>query len=426
MSLESYGLNEIPPQEPRAAERLGTRVVLRRAVDVAGLAVAAAFIDGLNAVISTRALGAQSRGVYAIALTVGSVVAGLGCLGVPTVGRVQLARKSDLELHTYLAFVPVHSVVGGLAAVGLNQVLVVTVLDQGSWGLSAVVGATTGGSVASMFLFDALHGFGDHRRATASNVFGSVVALILVLLVARTTRDPIWYLLAFGTSQYIQAALAWHWVAPHGNGPVQYRWQAHRRVLRAGASALPYQASTFATFRVDRYLVGVISGVTAAGIYSVAATLSEVSRILPLAIGQVLVFGRSSGRVTRASERRARLLALAGTWAVLGGVMVAAPYLIHVLFGEEFQSAVGPLRLLLVAEGLLASWFIDNRLLIGSGRFGAASATACLAAAAVIAFDLALVPPFGLIGAAGASVLAYGAAAVVARHLLRRGGQDAP
>lgn len=396
-----------------------------KAATLTGLSFARAAFDASAAVISIRALGPEGRGVFALTLTVAAIVAAAATLGLPTSCRVRLGRPGDeLTAERYLSLVPLHALLGAVVAGLAHQVFVVVALGQGSEVLSLVAALLAGGLVSSTFLFDGLHGQGRHNHAASTNLVGSAVALLFTMSVAIVSDDPAVHLAALAASLFVQVVLAWRSFRPTGGASARIERWLYTRLLRDGLSALPYQLTSLATFRVDRYIVGAIAGASSLGIYSAAASLAEVCRLLPLAVGQIFVFGRSSGSMSSEDERRVRAWTIALTFVGLTFVGLASRPLVLLLFGNEFESAIWPLRILLLAEGFLAVWFIDNRLLIGSGRFAAASSTTLLSAVVVILLDISLIPTWSIAGAAWASVASYAAASILCRELLRRGGDE--
>jgi O-antigen/teichoic acid export membrane protein len=405
-----------------APPALGVRAVLRRAAGVLGFSVVVALLDGAAAVVASRDLGPSGRGVYAVVVTLAAGSAALASFGVPTTGRVRLSRADgSITLGGYLAMAIRHVAAGTLVAGLVSLLFAVSLLDVGGWNLAVIGGALGGGMVLSSFGFEAMHGLGRQSLATACNAFGSAMALVISLLLAIGIDDapPSAYLLGLGGSIASQGLLAVGLARRIERSPLAYERFRHRRMLRDALPAMPFQLSTLATYRLDRYLVGLFAGVESAGVYSVASTLSEATRQLPISLGQVLLFGRSSGRVDRATEQRARRLVLGLAWAALVLIGVLAPWIVEVLFGSAFRSAVGPMRILLLAEVVLAMWSIDAGLLIGSSRFAAASKSTIVSGIVVVVANSVLIPPFGLPGAAFASVIAYTAAWLSIRPAVR-------
>lgn len=405
-----------------AGPDLGGQDVARRTVGPAVLAFAGSALDGVTAVVTSRVLGPEGRGLFAIALTLSALVAVVACLGVTTAARVGLVTNPPrLTLGEYLGAAPVHTVAGGAAGFLTVAALVLGVLHTGTWPLAAAGGLVAAGLTASTFVIDGLHARGRHAWATGTNSAGSLLALALTLgLAASGSTSVPAYLLALAGSLLVQSAVGLVALGRDGRLSLTYRRSAHAGLVRAGLPALPYLSATLVTSRLDRYLVGALGGVAAAGVYSVAATASEVCRPLPTALGQVLLYGRASGRIPRHLERRARTLVTCMIVATLVLVGLVAEPLVRGLFGTDFLGAVWPLRILLLGEVFISVWLVDSRILIGSGRMGAASATTVLSSVVLVVGDLILVPPFGIEGAAVASVVAYAAAAGGAAWLLRR------
>lgn len=399
----------------------------KHTIGAALLAVLGSAFDGLSAVVTSRALGPYGRGAFAVTLAVAAMVALTACLGITTAGRVALGSPSSrLTMNHYLAVAPLHTLaaaaIGFLAAAGM----VVGVVHAGSWGLALAGSAVASGLTLSSFVFDGLHGIGKHRWATGSNVAGSFAALIASLaLVSANVGSPAAYLLGLALSLAVQVAVALIVLRRATGWSLAYSSLEHRHLLRSGLPALPYLGSALATFRLDRYLVGALAGVGPAGVYSVAATVSEAARQLPNALGQVLLFGRASGKVSRHLERRARMLVVCAVAGALLLIGTTAEPIVHGLFGNDFAGAVGPLRILLVGELFIAAWLVDSRILIGGNRLGAASMTTILSMGVLFLGDAVLIPQYGIEGAATASVLAYATAWLAAACLLRSGAHDA-
>lgn len=408
-------------ERPQRPGDLGGREVASSTAVAALLGFGGAALDGVTAVVTSRMLGPAGRGLYAVTLTVAAVVAVTACLGVTTAARVAIACSPPrVTMGQYLSIAPVHAAAGAIAGALATAGLVVGVLGTGSLGLVAASGALVVGMILSSFVFDGLHALGHHRWATGTNAAGSLAALASSLaMVAADVATPTGFLLALTVALAIQVAVGLVFLRRFAILTAGYDRAAHRALLHSGLPGLPYLSSTLITFRLDRYLVASLAGLSAAGVYSVAATFAEALRQVPNALGQILAFGRTSGRIPRQLERRARALVVVATAAGLLVLGAAADPLLKRLVGVEFAAAVVPLRILLVGEVFIAIWLLDSRLLLGSGRLGAASATTMISMVVLVVGDLLLVPLFGIGGAAAASVIAYAAAMVAALVLLR-------
>jgi len=161
------------------------------------------------------------------------------------------------------------------------------------------------------------------------------------------------------------------------------------------------------------------------GVYSLAATLSEVPRVVPTATGQVLMREVSVGRGAGSAGRLLRaavLITAAGS--VVGGVL--GWLLIPPVFGAEFVGARELLVVLLVAEVCFTPYALASRGLLGGGwtvtagtlgMAGAALGVGCYTVAANVG---------GATGAAVGSIVVYGGLSAASWALLRRRLRPAP
>ena len=248
--------------------------------------------------------------------------------------------------------------------------------------------------------------------------------LVLVLL----SSDP--------TATLVMLGLTWSTVvACVAYVPVLH----HRRLLVWPRIALRSWALLFATglrgmgvgisdsltSRLDRYLVGFFLLPAAVGFYAVAATTSELFRLIPTSVMQVL-FPRLASR-TRGLDTvaRARRACLAIVVAAVGAVIFVAPWGVLVVFGSTYLPAVTPLQVLLLGEVGMTLFIVDGSAISAFGMTGRATLAAAAGLAVVAAADAVLIPRHGIVGAAWASVLAYWVMGISAR-LAMANALDAP
>ncbi|HMD10845.1 MAG TPA: polysaccharide biosynthesis C-terminal domain-containing protein, partial [Marmoricola sp.] len=112
--------------------------------------------------------------------------------------------------------------------------------------------------------------------------------------------------------------------------------------------------------------------------------------------------------------------------AVVPLLLLAGPVL-RLLYGAAFESGVRPAQVLLLGMLLSGASGVASGYLYGRGRPGLNSLGLGLGLVATVALDLALIPPYGALGAAVASSVAYllGDAALVF-FALRRSAEPDP
>ena len=168
------------------------------------------------------------------------------------------------------------------------------------------------------------------------------------------------------------------------------------------------------TLRLDLVLVAAILGPAPAGIYLVATRVSEVvtqianaasSLLFPAIAGQS---DRASTAFTNAIVREVTILVVVSALAV----GIAAWFLLPLVFGADYATALPALWLLLVAAVPLSVGRLLAGDLKGRGRPGLVSAAAVTGLVIMVVGNLLLLERGGIEAAALVSIVAYGANAV--------------
>lgn len=216
------------------------------------------------------------------------------------------------------------------------------------------------------------------------------------------------YLLAYrrAAGRYVWPRREAHWTGWFGR---RAPW-----LLLSGLAEVVY-------LRIDIVMLERMQGVESAGVYAVAARLSEVWYAVPVLLVASMFPALWAQRADRAAWERslqAGLDALCGLALALAIIMqwLAGP-LVRTLFGMEYADAVPVLALHIWAgvfifmRALLSRWLLAEDLL----RF---SLVTHLAGAVInVAGNLLLIPRHGPLGAALATVLSYATAGWLALFL---------
>lgn len=198
-------------------------------------------------------------------------------------------------------------------------------------------------------------------------------------------------------------------------------WPWPRLHRRIAADAIPFglrghvgRVANLLNWRLDVLILSALTSVEVVGLYAVASQVAELFRPLSASLTFVLRPFMASLSAERARERGVflyrRVFALNFGLVVVMGL--AGGSIIVRLFGEEFAGAVPAFQILLIglaahgADGVLAGYNVG----IGRPEFNTYTALAGLVITVV--GDLTLIPPYGLIGAAVASSVAYTVKAV--------------
>ena len=253
----------------------------------------------------------------------------------------------------------------------------------------------------------------------AALMVGAVVTLLLIAFRAPVTR----FAAAVVVEAAVSSVLLVRAFQSTGARLSALRFSAARarQLLRAG---WPYLVGIFAGSiytKIDFIMLRELRGVADVGIYSAAVKVSELWIFVPIALATSLF--PSVMRMRDAAPRRMQQLydvTALGAYAVVIPTMLLAKPVILVVFGREFAAAAPILAVHIWTFFLISIGLMRNNWLVAE-NLGYVYMTAAIAGAAVnVVLDLVLVPRYGGMGAAWASVAAqativYGASLLFPR-----------
>lgn len=392
-----------------------------RGSEVAGTALASIVImccGVVTGLIAARSLGPSGRGELTAIIVWASTLLYAGTLGVPEAVAYYAATERALRDRVWAT--------GQATAVTLG--LLVTL--AGWWLLPAVLGegvALTASARWFMLWFAVpalgslcavawLQGAGFLRAFNISRATVHVVqamgAVVLLVSGSHSVRQ-------FAVAMLVGVTACW--LVAGSLGPLRPALAAGpsshlaRRMLHYGSRVQFGSWANAANVRLDQLLLSVFATAASLGIYVVA--VSYASLLLTIPSSASLVMLPDIVRHHRAGTARAcieqwyrRLL-----WATLLAAAVLAPlgaFVVPFVFGSEFRDAVPLVVLLVPATAILGMKQILSTAFRGTGRPEVGSKAEVVGLIVTIAALAALLPRYGMYGAAVASLLAYGSSHV--------------
>jgi O-antigen/teichoic acid export membrane protein len=181
-----------------------------------------------------------------------------------------------------------------------------------------------------------------------------------------------------------------------------------RNMLRYGTRAQVGTIFQSMNYRLDVIILQFFRPLREVGYYVVAQVVAELATTLSSAfrLSVTSLVSREEGddgHTTRGAIHHHGIMA--GFSILL--LLIAGPLLILIAFGSQFRPALVPMFILLPAMWFAGTGTVVAADLAGRGRPGVTSALAGLAVVVTVALDLILIPPFGINGAALASVVSY-------------------
>ncbi len=219
---------------------------------------------------------------------------------------------------------------------------------------------------------------------------GAIVAYLLAniagsfLVLACFMRSPNFEKVHFAS--YIKQALA-------------YSWKLH-----LGAIVF------FLIYRLDVFLIVYLTGdMVAVGFYAAAVGFAEKIDIIPRVVSSVLF-----PRITTITKEEVRKYGpfLSRMTLLLGGLLALflatiSYYVVVLLLGVEYESAVIPLCILLPGTVFLGGGRIVSTELMGQGKTDILAVANCTALVFNVVLNLLFIPKFGINAAAAVSSITY-------------------
>ena len=279
-------------------------------------------------------------------------------------------------------------------------------------------------------LFDTVAVIESHFQALLQNRTPALLRILVSAIALAATASLVWMespLVAFAllaTGQSVLLAIAFAWTYQRGAALRDFRFRfAVARDLLGQSWPLILSGLTASVYlKIDQVMLGAMSDSVTVGVYSAAVRLSEGWYFIPTALATaafpMLLSARASSPALyeRRFQRLYDVLFLASL-AVIVPVSLLADFIVVTLYGPEYAAA-GPILALHVWAGLfiflragLSKWLIAEKLTLFS------LATHGSGAVINIVLNLWLIPAYGAIGSAVATLISYAVASYFALFL---------
>jgi O-antigen/teichoic acid export membrane protein len=366
-------------------------------------------LNGVSAVVLSRALKPEGRGAYAVILSIAQMALSLGHLSLEQAHvffwQFEEDRKSLIVNGVFLGFV-IGTAVAVVTGV-LVKLLGPDVVPIASFPLLVAALAAVPFSMVVLYangffvLSDRIERINKATLAAATFATGAVVVLGVLGRLTVGSVIVIWALSATLPLAFLLPGL-------------KVRWRHLRRDLAAKALGLGLRyhvgmAALFLLFRVDILLLN--SRVTRAqvGLYSLAVVLAELTYLLTDSIAQVVLPRQLESSLEESGQFTARVVRtnVVAATAALAAIVASAPLVVPFVFGAEFSDSVPSLAAL--APGVLALAIIRpvGGYLVRLNKPWRVSSLTSSALVVNVVLNLLLIPVWGIVGAAVASSCAY-------------------
>ena len=361
-------------------------------------------------ILTARCLGAGGRGAQAAMTMWPMLLAWTMTLGLPSALLYNLKRHPAETRSLFSAALAMGTALGLLAALlGMALVPITltqyppTVIRQAQW-LLLLTPTTLLASLLTAVL-QAREEFAIYNRVRALTPLFTLAGLLALLLFRALTP----FTAALTISLVGTPVFVWSLARLLRLIPLHFEGlrESCRRLLSYGVRSYGVDLLNTLGLYLDQVIVVGMLAPRPMGLYVVALSLSRMLHSVPNAVVNVL-FPKAAGRpkpeVLLLTGRAARLSTALTALAALT-VALCGPLLVRLLYGREFEEAVGVLRILLVEATLTGAVWVLGQAFMALDRPGMVTLLQGVGVSLSIPLLLLLVPRFGLIGAGWALLL---------------------
>jgi O-antigen/teichoic acid export membrane protein len=385
------------------------------------LRMAAGFFVGL---LIARHLGVERFGMLSYGFAIVAMIAPLSELGLESIVRRRLLQAPETAGSVLSASVYLRLGAGMTAYLMMAGCAVLTVGGADA-ALLAILGL--GLFKAALFTPDGWMQANLKARAAVMAGWVAVVAGAAMKLWCVWTGAELWvFAWAFAGEVGIGGLCMW-WIA-RGAGMPRLRstneWRVGKALLKESWPLLLSGAMVVFYMRMDIVMVKLLSGEREAGMYAAAVRLSEMGYFLPAALASSvlpsLLRSREQGaEVYQGAVQRYFDLSAALGYCIAVPIAVLGPWMASFFYGEEYAGAGTVLQWHALAAVFVFSGVARSQYLTNEGRQRFSLMTTLLGAVVNFGLNWLLIPGHGAMGAAWATVAAYGVAAWGATWLSR-------
>lgn len=359
-----------------------------------------------------RYLGPSDFGLLSYAISVGMIVEVIAGLGVAVLVVRDLVASPEDEADLLGTALVLRFVAGLL--IGGGAVALIWLIDGDPRAVAVVAVVVSVVPLRALGTFDQTFQARMQSRLSVTARLSAFAIAALTKVVLLVVGAP---LIAFAVAvalEAVAAAVAFIVLYTRNGGApwrLRLQWWRARSLLREAWPLALAGAAAMVALRIDQVMLRQMTSDTELGVYAAAARLSEVWYFVPVALATALFPALVGSRDDEATHDRRLQAALdIAAWVAIAIALFVTLFggvIINLIYGAQFEDAAGILRMQIWAGPFVFLGVISGRSLLARGFQRFEAVRYIIGAPLNVGLNLVLIPEYGGMGAAFATLISY-------------------
>jgi O-antigen/teichoic acid export membrane protein len=370
-------------------------------------------------VILSRMLGAAGFGLYSAIIVVPVMIIGFTQLGIRRSTIYHIGNKLLPEDHIVSALLILLLWTSALSIIVCGSVYFFAESQPFDPLIIVLVLLTIPLLLTNIFAGGVFLGKEDIKRAAILNAGPTIITLLLtILFVWGLKMSVLGAFAAIALANFIMFFFTYRLIF------IEFRynitWKYHEGIMKSMIKlGLVNAIAIFImqlNYRLDILMLKKLSTLEEVGFYSVAMQIAEQLWHIPFAIESIVLSRSANTRDDQFVHRTvASIFRVSLLIGLLAGLLIffAAPYLVPLIFGQEYIPSVSMIQVVLPGILILVGFRILNSRLTGMGKPQIAIYAFMPALVINFVLNLFLIPRYGGIGASWATNVSYAVGSII-------------
>lgn len=366
----------------------------------------------ITAIAVARMLGVEGRGVYAFVMTISAIGMQVALMGCDNTCK-KLAAKNKKNIPSLIGYSISLSLIGSLLAMFLCY-LWANMSDIGAsnkvpliLAIACIPFMTMNASFANILMADAKAG-----QSAKASLYAKIILIILFGYLILENNVTLYTVMGANLIATILGfMMSYKLLRKHFNGSFKLNLTYLKGMWKYSASAYISVLLFFIMYKIDIIMIGDMLGAEVAGHYGIATAMTDVMIAPAAALGMILMVKLAGEEDKTYSHKKLHKKAQLITAMLVGAgctfTAIISPYIIPLMFGAEFTDSVPILQILCIAVFFMSLYLIEQNRITAQGRARQMLSAPLAGSITNIALNFYLIPIYGGIGSAWASVAAY-------------------